>query len=326
MSEFRKLPSRILIAFPNFLSEKFNTEELRRQFGSLSKFSIATEEPISSTALLGAASSPPKKALLEESKVLLDLQIDFDPLYTVKCKNDNEIWTSGADKILKLYNLHGELLESVATKDGNYPWDIAITQDRELVYTYYKNGTVNILRNGRVEELIRVSGWNTRNICFTSSGDLLVFMNSYAKKQSKVTRYSAYKEIQNIQWDDRGRPLFSSRNMKHLTENRNCDICVADCYARAVVVLSATGKLRFRYTGVFTEVFYPVGITTDSQARILISDCENHCIHIVDQDGQFLRSIGDCGLEEPSGLCVDSTDKLFVAQDKRGVKCIQYCK
>ena len=289
----------------------------------LSKFSLAIEEQISSTELPDEASSSQDRVLLEEPKVLRDVQIDFDTLYSVKCKNDNEIWTCGTDKVMKLYNCQGEIIESVETKDGNYPWDIALTQNKELVYTYHKKGTVNILRNGRIEEIIRVNGWNPRNICITSNDDLLVFMNSYRIKQSKIVRYSDSTEKQTIQRDDRGRPLFSGGNLKHLIENKKFDICVADWNAGAVVVVSSTGKLRFKYTGIPKEAFDPMGITTDSQARILISDRDNDRIHIVDHDGQFLCFIHNCGLEHPFGLCVDSRNILFVAQEKKGVKCIQ---
>ena len=136
-TEFRKLPSRIIVTCPISL-----WEIQHRRTPSAVRFSIqicrSNRGTISSKDLPDARSSPTENALLEGPKVLLNLQIDFDPLYTVKWKNDNEIWTRGADKIMKLYNLHGELLESVTTKDGNNPWDIAITQDRELVYAYYK--------------------------------------------------------------------------------------------------------------------------------------------------------------------------------------------
>ncbi|XP_078320219.1 uncharacterized protein LOC111111801 [Crassostrea virginica] len=327
IDEFQKWPPRVFVTLPHFCPEKVDRELRGKTFGCLlSKFFIATKERIYVKELPGAESSPQDRTLLNQPKVLGDIRIDFDTMYSVKCKNDEEIWTCGADKVLKLYNLHGELTESTETKNGNHPWDIAITQDRELLYTYYKNGTVNILRNGKVEELIRVYGWNPRNICFTINGDLLVFMNSYAKMQSKVVRYSAYTEIQNIQWDDWGYPIFSGGNINYLTENKNLDICVADRKACTVVVVNVDGKVRFQYAGVTREAFDPVGISTDSQARILVSDCYNNRIHIIDQRGQFLRYIHNCGLEHPFGLCVDSKDKLFVAQEKKGVKFIQYCK
>ena len=153
-------------------------------------------------------------------------------------------------------------------------------------------------------------------------------MTSDDENQTKVVRYSGSTDKQTIQRDNQGNKLYLSGG--YLSENRNMDICVADRVAGAVVVVSATGKLRFRYTGSSSnprESFYPCSITTDSWGNILICDRDNHRIHIIDRYGHFFRYLHNCGLQDPCDLCVDSKDNLFVAEwDTGKMKKLQYYK
>lgn len=63
--------------------------------------------------------------------------------------------------------------------------------------------------------------------------------------------------------------------IQYISENMNRDICVAVWIAGAVVVVDQAEQYRFTYKGPQTtpqRLFYPRGITTDSQIRILVSD------------------------------------------------------
>ena len=316
--DFRSLPAQFQVNLPTFTPQQINREHLYQWIGCLSKLTLTY----------------PATQLLVKPLVHAEIETDFEghlnhQLFSLSCLSDEKIWISGNNKIIKLYNLKGELLKSVQTKSGNVPRDIAVTRSGGLMYADYSS--INRVSDTQIQTLVSLRGWEPSYLCITSSGDLLVIMESNDGKQTKVVRYFGPTEKQCIQWDDQGKPLYSPPgDTKYLNENRNLDICVADNKACAVVVVSSDGKLRFRYTGPLSNIqsnFDPVGITTDSQANILISDIMNRRIHIVDKDGLFLCYIDKCGLHHPHGLYVDSRDYLFVAEQITAkVKKIKYCK
>ncbi|XP_061168954.1 uncharacterized protein LOC133178223 [Saccostrea echinata] len=331
----RNLPEKIVPSLPKFTPERIEGEELCKIFGALIASSSLTSDKHGYSMKTTqkspeAGSSPPVKQLLDEPETVSTIDTGYEYLINVACLSDEEIWTSGKGNTMKLYSINqGSLLKSITTKSGKTSNDIAGTKSGDLVYTDYGNRTVNILKNEKIEEVIRLQNWEPLGVCNTSSGDLLVIMYSNDYKQTKVVRYSGSTEKQTIQFDDKGKPLYSSGNCyRFITENRNLDICASDKGAKAVVVVNQAGKLRFRYTGHTpapkNKPFGPRGITTDSQSHILTADDYNDCVHIIDQDGQFLCYI-DCGLSEPMGLCTDTNDNLFAAQyENREVKKIKY--
>uniref|UniRef100_K1Q2G7 Tripartite motif-containing protein 2 n=1 Tax=Magallana gigas TaxID=29159 RepID=K1Q2G7_MAGGI len=217
--------------------------------------------------------------------------------------------------------------ETIKTKSAKRPSGIAVDCNGDLLYSDGLTRTLNKIKNGQTEELIRLQGWIPGQLCVTSTGDLLVAMLSDVETQSKVARYSVSTEKQTIQFDGEGNSPYSGNNkIKYITENRNHDICVADSVAGAVVVVNWNSELRYKYTGYSSDdnPFNPRGITTDSQGRILTAYFDNHCIHILDQDGQFLHYIDNCGLQSPLGICVDIEDNMFVCERNNGNEKIKY--
>ncbi|XP_078336085.1 uncharacterized protein LOC144617708 [Crassostrea virginica] len=327
--EFSKLPPKVIVSMPKFIPKPIEKEELCRLIGKLTPLSTTLEERVFTAKKPNTSA----RELLDEPEVVNTIKTGHEQLCSVTCLNEEEIWTSGQTTAdIKCFNTQGVLQKTIKTKSGSWPNDIAVYSDGALVYSDSVTRTVYKVKNDQTEEIIRLQGWRPTQLCVTSSGDLLVTMFSDDKTQSKVVLYSGSTVKQTIQFDDDGQPLYSGNNkFKYITENRNLDICVADIEAGAVVVVNQAGKLRFRYTGPSSSTkkkpFEPWGITTDSQSHILTADSDNHCIHIIDEYGQFLCSIDNCDIGDPTGLCVDNDDSLFVCEYYKGnVKRIRYLK
>ncbi|XP_062617230.1 uncharacterized protein LOC134278942 [Saccostrea cucullata] len=327
--EFSRLPPKVQVSLPRFSLKTIDTDQFCTLFGYLTPLYNTTEEN-------GYKLKKPvtlSRNFLEEPNLITTINTGYDNLRCVTCFEEEEIWTIASDvSDLKCFSIQGSLIKSIKIKSVESPYDIAVTNVGDLVYSDWGTSTIYKVTNEQIEEVIRFQDWTPLQLCVTSSGDLLVTLYSDDQTQSKVARYSGSIEKQTIQFDDEGKPLYSGNTiMKYITENRNLDICVADCGAEAVVVVNQTGKLRFRYTGHSSTAkcapFEPYGITTDSQSHILTSDCNNHCIHILDQNGVFLCYIDNCDLKNPYGIYVDKRDNLFVAEYYSGdVKKIKYVK
>nr|XP_022289154.1 uncharacterized protein LOC111101126 isoform X2 [Crassostrea virginica] len=326
--EFSMLPPRVHVSMPKFIPKPIEKEELYTLIGKLIPLSTTLEERI----FTAKKQNTSVRELLDKAEVLNTIKTGHEYQRSVTCLNEEEILTSGYTADIKCFNTQGVLQKTIKIKSGAWPNDIAVYSDGALMYSDWDTRTVYKVKNAQTAEIIRLQGWRPTQLFVTSSGDLLVTMLFDDFTQSKVVCYSGSTVKQTIQFDDDGQPLYSGKNkIKYISENRNLDICMADSAAGAVVVVNKSGKLRFRYNGppssTTKEPFIPTGITTDSQGRMLTSDWNNHCIHILDEYGHFLQYIDNCDLNFPIGLCVDNDDNLFVCDFKKGnVRKIKYSK
>ncbi|XP_062595923.1 pyrin-like [Saccostrea cucullata] len=194
VSRYINLPHKMIPLLPKFIPEKIHWEELSKIFGAFSSDSLKTDEHGYSMKTTQkspeAGSYPPVKQLLDGPETVTTIDTGYrDNLYNVVCLSDEEIWTNGYDSTMKLFSINqGSLLKSITTKSWKIPFDIAVTKSGDLVYTDTSDRTVNIVKNEKIEKVIRIQNWRPRSVCSTSSGDLLVIMDSDDYKQAKVVR------------------------------------------------------------------------------------------------------------------------------------------
>ena len=146
--------------------------------------------------------------------------------------------------------------------------------------------------------------------------------------KNKIIRYQGQNIKQEISKDGEGIPIFKDGDyLLYMSESNNGDVCVSDTNANTVVVLNKRGRVRFLYDGTPARTkksFDPRYIITDALSQIIVTDYKNKCLHILDQNGQFLRCVDNCGLEKPCGLSVDSEGRLWVGCERGEIKVIKY--
>lgn len=118
---------------------------------------------------------------------------------------------------MRLYNLQGEVITSIQTNSAHSLLSLASTNCGDLVYT--DTTTVNIVKNKKIHEVIRLQRWYISNICSTSVGDLLIIM-SKGNVQTKVVRYSGSVEKQVIQFNEKSQPLYSRGGLRPLVKTK----------------------------------------------------------------------------------------------------------
>ena len=94
-----------------------------------------------------------------------------------------------------------------------------------------------------------------------------------------------------------------------------------------LIALGADGQLRYEYTGHGDKVFNPVEMCTDPMGHILITDYNNHEVHVLDKVGQHVMTLHK-GLQCPNTIDADMDGYVWVGErvgpGKGRVKVFKY--
>ncbi|XP_061183335.1 uncharacterized protein LOC133191606 [Saccostrea echinata] len=329
LKEYRNIPPIPDLPLPSLQTNTVQGRELSIELGEYK----ATLTQTSLFSLTDDVSFLSVKELLEEAKVIANIPTNITNLFKVVCiGSDRACWINGEDNVMTCVNVNGSILDTVTTTCKSYPFEIAVTNQGELLYSDVKSKTVNIVRDGKTETLITIPrGWYLGGLCCTRSGDILVSIYTADYKQCKIVRYQGQGVTQEIEKDDHGDPIYQGGEYTvYVVENNNGDIVVSDQNAEVVVVVDRKGKIVFRYSDKppgGKEAFSPRQIVTDSRGHIIVVDGSNECLHVLNQNGRLLRCVDNCGLDVPDGLSVDSEGRLWVGLYNSGeIKVIQYIK
>ena len=338
--DFHDVPEHVDLELPSLRSNMDQGKEFIIEIRGY-RATLKQMSPPSSSADVSRLTTGIGK-LMDQASVIATIPTNCKPLRGVACEGRTEAWIYGKKKTITRIDLHGAVRDTVTTcldrLDG-----ISVTRGRELIYSDNNCRTVNIVRHGKSETLITApqgwtqKQWTPEGLCCTRSGDILVHVfewNTYQlfndlKRKNYIIRCHGQNVKQEINKDGQGKPVFKDGvHSLLMSENNNGDVCVSDCNAKTVVVVNNTGRVKFRYDGTPARrdwSFAPADIVTDALSHIIVADMNSHCLHILDQNGQFLRCVGDNELLDPYGLSVDSEGRLWVGLFNTGeIKVMKY--
>lgn len=156
--EFRNVPLKLIVTLPDFSRNQINMDELYEQFGTSSAYPIATEKQNNAPVSDEDFSLSIEKVFLDEPRIITDINLLYCNAYNVCCKNDEEIWTSGDDNYIELYNLQGNRVRSTVNKFGFMPRDIAVDCSGDLLSVIERNKCVNIVDRKNRYKVFREHG------------------------------------------------------------------------------------------------------------------------------------------------------------------------
>ena len=265
-----------------------------------------TEVPTSGSHSAGSE----MRSLIPNPSVQFQFDVDYY-IPRIACVEDGLAWVQTGWRTLQLMGREGSVRNTI-----NTDFDIcgiAVTPDGELLLTDHRNSCINSLsREHKMSSLLSTSGM-PNDLCCLHNGDMVVTFRG----DSKVVIYSRTGQIQQtldhikFRW-----PVSVSVNKV----NHDIYICDKEDYiydsAGKVMALEADYKLRYEYTGQGDSKFTPMEMCTDQMGHVLITDYRNHRVHILDQEGRFIRYIltSQQGLYGPVSIDVDKEGYVWVGE------------
>ena len=119
------------------------------------------------------------------------------------------------------------------------------------------------------------------------------------------------------EYDSKNQPLFTLPR-RIITDNYN-NIYVIDRLSNEfdgrVVALGQNGMVKWIYTGYFSDYrFTPIDVVFLELYNVVVSDMDNHLLHILDTEGQCIQYMKtmDLGIELPFSLNIDNEGFLII--------------
>ena len=260
-TERPKNPFLVTASGPVFTPGEIDSESFEQMFGQLSRL------------------------LRDNPSVMFEFSVDRYLFHQIACVERGQAWVTTENK-LQLMDRSGSVRDKI--KIDFHIEDMALTSDGDLLLAdFYGRCIKSVSPKKKITTLFSTSG-RPCGLCCLHNGDVVVTLGL----NSKVIIYSRDGEIR------RTLDHIKFRCPRRVAVNKvNQDICICDHEVYIynspgkLIAVGADGQLHYEFSGQGDKDFYPVDVCTDQMGHVLIADFWNYRVHILDQEGRFIRYI-----------------------------------
>lgn len=283
--------------------------------------------PSSNFAKDGTVTTAHEKIYFDPEK---EVESGLENIEVLETTNDGHIWTAFRKEISEIGPEEKVIFKQELDVVFN---DIAVLGSNSIFLVESQTKTIRFLKIEAGEPVISIFdvlspdtpekiciNTKTREIVTTVVSNKGILFFKRARTSIKRYHYSG-KCIDEISPKHDGKIAFD--NSLDMVSNGNGDLCIVATKGPShfVVVFDHSVNFRFIYNGEEGKQasFRPTSVCVDCDNNILSLDSNSRSIHIINQNGNFLKIFSpfNCDSATPKlkALCVYKEDKLLVGQD-----------
>ncbi len=260
-------------------------------------------------------------------------------------KDVKDIWPSGLDidrdgtmiildrenKVVKIFEENGKFVREFGASSIDHrlgcPYDVAILKNGDIVVSDYENEDLKIFTQyGEFLSSIKGPLKYPRGVTCMRDGRVAV-VDCHTRTVTILDPFDGkvYKVIGGKDKD--GLEMFT--DPYYVTTNSQNFLIVTDWAAPNVKIFDSCGNPISKY-GTYgsrkDQILQPYDVATDAFGYIFVADNQNHRVHLLTPDGQFVKFLvgKQHGLWHPMALCVNPRGHLVVTEALGKVKVFKY--
>ena len=272
-----------------------------------------------------SASSNAQKSLIPEPTVESEFLVDNHNAHIAIVQHDLA-WIQTGFRSVQMMNSDGSVRDEI--RNNSNITDITLSLDGDLLFTDASSNIKLVSKQKEITTLFELI-WQPTGLCSLPNNDLLVAFGRCGKVKVFNNEGIIRHNLDHIKFRYPWRVAVNKVNSEMYVSDHEKFGCTGRYWGK-VIAIGADQQLRYEYSGQGEHKICPQGVCTDQMGHVLITDYNKHCVHILDQDGQFIRYLltSNQGLYKPMTIDVDSNSHVWVGRcltlGKGQVKVVRY--